>query len=151
MTHDPAPADSAAGRAERPTRRRFLGLAAAAAVIPVAGCTADAATTSAKKAPKRPSPKPSVAENSLPGDPNWGISNLGAPNAMVGYAGQASVLPGEAITLYASTSAPSFVVRAFRMGWYNGDKARLLYTSPSSSACRWHTRPAWTSLPTRTC
>ena len=133
MTHDPAPTDSAAGRAAGPTRRRFIGLAAAAAVIPVAGCTADAAATSGKKAsPKRPSPKPSVAENSLPGDPNWGISNLGAPNAMVGYAGQASVLPGEAITLYASTSAPSFVVRAFRMGWYNGDKARLLYTSPST-------------------
>jgi len=132
MTHDPAPADSAAGRAAGPSRRRFLGLAAAAAVIPVAGCTADAATSAKKATPKRPSPKPSVAENSLPGDPNWGISNLGAPNGMVGYAGQASVLPGEAITLYASTSAPSFVVRAFRMGWYNGDKARLLYTSPST-------------------
>jgi hypothetical protein len=134
MTHDPAPAGTPAEGSGGPSRRRFLGLAAAAAAIPIAGCTADKAATSAAKkaAARRPSPKPAVAENSRPGDPNWGISNLGAPNAMIGYAGQASVLPGEAITLYASTTASSFVVRAFRMGWYNGDKARLLWTSPST-------------------
>ena len=133
MTHDPAQAGSPAGNSGSPSRRRFLGLAAAAAAIPIAGCTADNAASSDKKTPaKRPSPKPTVAENALQGDPQWGISNLGAPNAMIGYAGQASVLPGEAIMLYASTSAPSFVVKAFRMGWYNGDKARLLWTSPST-------------------
>ncbi len=133
MTHDPADAGNPARGSGGPTRRRFLGLAAAAAAIPVAGCTADRAASASKTASvKRPSPKPTVAENSLPGDPNWGISNLGAPDAMIGYAGQASVLPGEAITLYASTTASSFVVRAFRMGWYNGAKARLLWTSPST-------------------
>jgi hypothetical protein len=134
MTHDPArPGAPAGGSGGSPSRRRFLGLAAAAAAIPVAGCTTDAATSASKKpSVKRPSPKPSVAENSLPGDPNWGISNQGAWNEMMGYAGQASVLPGEAITLYASTTAPSFVVRAYRIGWYNGDKARLLWTSPST-------------------
>jgi N,N-dimethylformamidase beta subunit-like, C-terminal len=138
MTHDPARPGAPAGG--RTSRRRFLGLAAAAAAIPVAGCTTDAATSASKKpAVKRPSPKPSVAENSLPGDPNWGISNQGADNAMMGYAGQASVLPGEAITLYASTTAPSFVVRAYRIGWYNGDKARLLWTSPSTPG---HVQPA---------
>ena len=36
----------------------------------------------------------------------------------MGYAGQSSVLPGEPITLYASTTARAFTVRAFRMGWY---------------------------------
>src|SRR5215471_17883968 len=133
MTHDPAEAGTPAASSGSPTRRRFIGLAAAAAAIPIAGCTTDAAKTPAKKvSAKSSSPKPKVAENSLQGDPNWGISNVGAANAMMGYAGQASVLPGEAITLYASTTAPSFVVRAFRMGWYNGDKARLLYTSPST-------------------
>ena len=138
MTHDPAGTGAPTARSGGPTRRRFLGLAAAAAAIPVAGCTTDAAKSAAKKPAAKPSPRP-VAENSLPGDPNWGISNLGAPNAMIGYAGQASVLPGEAITLYTSTTAPSFVVRAFRIGWYNGDKARLLYTSPSTPG---HVQPA---------
>ena len=142
MTHDPAPAGTPGsggsgdsgrtGGSARPTRRRFLGLAAAAAAIPIAGCTDAATSAAAKKSDKRPSPKPTVAENSLPGDPNWEISNQGAWNAMMGYASQASVLPDEPITLYASTTAPSFVVRAYRMGWYNGDKARLLWTSPST-------------------
>ena len=68
-------------------------------------------------------------ENDLPGDPHWNIRHLGAPDAIVGYAGQASVLPGEPITLYVSTTARSFRVSAFRMGWYHGDEARLLWKS----------------------
>ena len=48
---------------------------------------------------------------------------------MEGYAGQASVLPGQPITLYASTTARSFTVSAFRMGWYGGDQARLVWKS----------------------
>ena len=70
-----------------------------------------------------------MSENSRPGDPHWQISNLGAPMAIVGYAGQASVLPGEPVTLYVSTTARSFRVSAFRMGWYHGDKARLVWQS----------------------
>ena len=48
---------------------------------------------------------------------------------MMGYAGQASVLPGEPVTVYASTTARSFTVSAFRMGWYGGDRARLVWRS----------------------
>ena len=48
---------------------------------------------------------------------------------MLGYAGQASVLPGEPVTVYASTTARSFTVSAYRMGWYNGDRARLVWRS----------------------
>jgi hypothetical protein len=70
-----------------------------------------------------------VSENSLDGDPNWGIRHVGAPDAIMGYAGQASVLPGETISLYASTTARSFTVSAFRLGWYQGDQARLLWRS----------------------
>jgi len=138
---DPARGETPAGSSGRATsRRRFLGLAAATAAIPIAGCTSDRSGSAAKKeAAKRPATKVPVAENSLPGDPNWGISNQGAWNAMMGYAGQASVLPGQPITLYASTTAPSFVVKAFRIGWYNGDKARRLYTSRSTPG---HVQPA---------
>jgi hypothetical protein len=139
MTQRPDRSGSRGG----PSRRRFIGYTAAAAVgVGAAAVGADKALTAGqsdakKKVPEAakrsaPKPKPSVAENSLPGDANWGISNQGADNDMMGYAGQYSVLPGQPITLYASTTAPSFVVRAFRIGWYNGDKARLLYTSPST-------------------
>jgi hypothetical protein len=70
-----------------------------------------------------------VSENQLPGDPDWAISHVGEPDAIMGYAGRYSVLPGEPVTLYASTTARSFTVSAFRMGWYNGDQARLVWRS----------------------
>ena len=74
-----------------PSRRRFIGLAAAAVAVPAAAvtvdklATSDAHATAGKPAPKRSAPRRRVvSENSLPGDPNWRISQLGAPNAMVG-------------------------------------------------------------------
>jgi hypothetical protein len=116
------------------SRRAFLGLAAAAAgtaaIAPA--CQAAGPDDSAPAAAKRTVPRRKVAsENELPGDPNWGISHLGQPDAMVGYAGQSSVLPGEQITLYASTTAREFMIKAFRMGWYQGDQARLVWRSAS--------------------
>jgi hypothetical protein len=116
------------------SRRAFLGLTAAAAVpaaVAVAMKVADsgsAAQAETRKTPTVPRRRV-VSENQLPGDPDWPISHLGAPDAMMGYAGQYSVLPGEPVTLYASTTARSFTVSAFRMGWYHGDQARLLWRS----------------------
>jgi len=130
------------GSRRGPSRRRFIGLAAAAAAVPAAAIAADKLANSgssrargASEATERAGLPVSrvVSENSLPGDPNWGISNLGNPNDMIGYAGQASVLPGQPVTLYASTTAPSFVVRAFRIGYYGGDNARLVWTSPTTT------------------
>ena len=40
--------------------------------------------------------------------------------------------PGTSFRLFVSTTAPSFRVRAFRMGWYGGDLARLVWTSPAT-------------------
>ena len=114
----------------RLSRRAFIGLAAGAAAIPAAGCQ-----STGSGGPSRPGASPTasrrgpVPENSLPGDPRWNISHVGAPDAMMGYAGQASVLPGEPITLYASTTGRSFTVTAFRMGWYRGDLARKVWKS----------------------
>jgi hypothetical protein len=121
------------GRAH--SRRRFIGLAAGAAVaVPVAAVAADKLAESggkAKAGTQRPlaSHHRLASENSLAGDPHWHIRHRGAPNAMLGYAGQASVLPGESVTLYASTTARSFTVSAFRIGWYGGDLARLVWKS----------------------
>ena len=55
----------------------------------------------------------------------------GAPDAIEGYAGSASVLPGHSFRLYVSTTAPSFRVQALRMGWYGGDQAREVWESGS--------------------
>ncbi len=69
------------------------------------------------------------SENSLPGYPDWRIKNQGPLHAIGGYTGQASVRPGEPIDLYVSTTSREFSVKAFRMGWYNHDLARLVWQS----------------------
>jgi len=70
-----------------------------------------------------------LPENSLPGHPDWWLSKRGAPDAIMGYTGQASVLPGQPVDLYVSTTSREFAVKAFRMGWYGGDLARLVWQS----------------------
>jgi hypothetical protein len=125
------------------TRRAFLGRAAAAAAVPaavVAAVKIGDSTTPAKAVASAATGAGSRGsavqwtvsyENSLPGYPGWRISNQGPLNAIGGYTGQASVLPGEPIDLYVSTTAREFTVKAFRMGWYNHDLARLLWQSGS--------------------
>jgi hypothetical protein len=104
--------------------------AAAVAAVAAVKATGSGAARSADHGKTASVPKRRVvSENDLPGDPNWKISQLGAPEAMLGYTGQSSVLPGEPVTLYASTTGRSFMVSALRMGWYNGDQARLLWKS----------------------
>jgi hypothetical protein len=124
-----------------PSRRTFLGLAAAAAATSAAVVAAVRSAGPGRAVPARAVParaartgrravrRKVVSENQLPGDPDWAISRVGEPDAMMGYAGRYSVLPGEPVTLYASTTARSFTVSAFRMGWYNGDQARLVWRS----------------------
>ncbi|HEV2375961.1 MAG TPA: N,N-dimethylformamidase beta subunit family domain-containing protein [Streptosporangiaceae bacterium] len=113
-----------------PSRRTFIGLAAATAAAPVAGCALGGSSGQPpSKGGHSAAPRGPVSENSLPGYKDWDIRHLGGPDAIVGYAGQASVLPGEPVTLYVSTTARSFTVKAFRMGWYGGDEARLVWQS----------------------
>jgi hypothetical protein len=115
------------------TRRSFLGRAAAAASIPVAVAVAarladeSAAPAHARSAATRR--HRNGAENELPGDPHWDVRHLGARDAIMGYAGRASVLAGESVPLFVSTTSRSFRVRAYRMGWYRGDLARLVWQS----------------------
>jgi hypothetical protein len=120
------------GSPSRFSRRAFIGMAAGAAAVPAvtAGCrSAGPGGTSHHDAGPASVRHRAAPENSLPGDPRWNIKHLGGPSAMMGYAGQASVLPGEPITLYASTTGRSFTVSAFRMGWYRGDLARRVWRS----------------------
>jgi hypothetical protein len=123
------------------TRRSFLGRAAAAAAIP--GAVAVAAKVAGdSSAPARAATGHEVrrfrkiAENALHGDPAWDVRHLGAPDAIMGYAGRDSVLAGESVPLFVSTTARSFRVRAYRTGWYRGDLARLVWESGSVHGSR---------------
>lgn len=117
------------------SRRAFLGLAgaagaASAAVVAAVKAAGPGQAAPARAArPARPVVRRKVSENQLPGDPDWAISHVGEPDAMMGYAGRYSVRPGEPFSLFASTTARSFTVSAFRMGWYRGDQARLVWRS----------------------
>ena len=121
-----------------PNRRVVLGAAAAGVVGAVAGGfaiadraaghgTDDAAVQPASAAAD--SVRATPAEEDLPGDAGWRITSAGPADAIVGYADQFSVLPGRDFDLYVSTTSTSYQVRAFRVGWYGGAEARLVWTS----------------------
>ena len=121
------------GENQTPTRRAFLGTAGTVAAGTVAagtvaGCSGSASAHPAKgSAPIRL--RTSKAENSLPGSRHWWIRRVGAPDAIQGFTGQASVLRGDRVVLYVSTTAREFRVSALRMGWYGGLLARQVWRS----------------------
>ncbi len=118
-------------RVDRQTSRRaFLGLAAAGVAGAVSACTdiARPEVTRSAAATARSWRNP-VPENSLPGASDWVIRHLGAEHEIEGYTGKASVLAGEPLPLFVSTTARSFTVTAYRLGWYQGHGARQLWKS----------------------
>lgn len=70
-----------------------------------------------------------VAENRRPGTSAWQITTPQSPTGMMGYADHNDATSGQNVALYVSTTAPSFHVEAYRMGWYQGLGARLVWRS----------------------
>ncbi|MFC9283311.1 N,N-dimethylformamidase beta subunit family domain-containing protein [Streptomyces collinus] len=108
------------------TRRRFLGLCAAAGLGAAAGCTPAPPAAGHRRAPSH-LPE---AEQDAPGTADWRIRSTGPVDAVTGYTDRVSVTPGEECGLHVSTTAASFRVSAFRVGWYGGRRARLVWASP---------------------
>ncbi|MFC5958314.1 N,N-dimethylformamidase beta subunit family domain-containing protein [Streptomyces pratens] len=107
------------------SRRRFLGAAT------VAGACAAGTSLSGCDAPASGDPGASTgpSERSRQGDPDWRLRATGRPESVVGYTDKSSVLPGEGFGLYVSTASPGFRVSAYRVGWYGGAQARLVWRS----------------------
>src|SRR5260370_4407549 len=112
------------GQSEAPTRRSFLraaagavasGTVASAVAGEVAGCSG---SPGAHQPPgsTRMRLRSTRAENSLPGEPHWWIKHVGAPDAIQGFTGRASVPQGDPVTLYVSTTSREFRVAVLRMG-----------------------------------
>ena len=57
---------------------------------------------------------------------------------MEGFADTDSAVPGQRVRLFVSTVARAYRVRAYRMGWYGGARARLVWVS---ACCRDTGRP----------
>ena len=80
-----------------------------------------------------------VQENRKAGTTAWKIHGRAA--GVSGFAGQVYARPGQKVTLYVSTTGPWFRAQAFRMGYYQGKGARLIWTSAqvkgkNQPACR---------------
>ncbi|MFD3325613.1 N,N-dimethylformamidase beta subunit family domain-containing protein [Streptomyces sp. NPDC058701] len=152
--------DHRGGYGEGADRRRFLALATGAATAAglgtVAGCGdgggpvgGDRAAGGQRGKPREspaapdgaaPAPGPAgfdvKAENARPGAADWRITEPGADRAIEGFADRVSVLPGEPLGLHVSTTAPRFTVSAYRMGWYGGARARLVWRSEALPGIR---------------
>ncbi|MBI4883614.1 MAG: hypothetical protein HY826_06105 [Actinobacteria bacterium] len=79
-----------------------------------------------------------AAENLLAGTTDWRIIDgpespqRDTPLAWIeGYADTTSAHQGQTVTLFVETPAETFRAQAFRMGWYGGAQARLIWESPS--------------------
>jgi len=68
-----------------------------------------------------------IEENDKPGTTAWEIH--GAHAGISGFASLAYAQPGQKVTLYVSTTGRTFRAQAFRMGYYQGKGARLIWTS----------------------
>ncbi len=121
-----------------PHASRYAFFAAVTAVV--SACSAPTASVvhavPARPAPSQPAalsagqPFP-AAENRLQGTSAWKVTHQGAPTAIEGYADHVSVLPGQSFRLFVSTVAARFRVESFRLGWYGGRQARLVWSSGS--------------------
>ncbi len=70
-----------------------------------------------------------AAENQLPGTTAWMIKGAPSTGTIDGFADRNYVANGDTFGLYVSTTAPSFHVVAYRMGWYRGAGAREIWSS----------------------
>src|SRR3954465_769668 len=71
------------------------------------------------------------AENCLPGTSGWQISGSG-DSTIQGFATDISYNVGQTVSLKVNTSARAYRIEIYRMGYYQGNGARLIATiSPS--------------------
>jgi hypothetical protein len=70
-----------------------------------------------------------AAENAKPGTTDWHIDDGSDTESIRGYADATSIEFGGTVTLRVSTTAPTFVVSAYRIGYYGGTGGRLVWRS----------------------
>ncbi|NUR97571.1 MAG: hypothetical protein HOV67_20235 [Kribbellaceae bacterium] len=108
-------------------------LAAGVLVLALAsGCQGASDSTNKTSNDHRPASAPTSGTTSRPGDDMWQIPNrlVAGPMELAGYADHVSVRSGEPFRLFVTSSAHAFTVRAFRIGWYGGAGAKLIWASP---------------------
>jgi hypothetical protein len=112
-------------------------IAVTPAVTPgVAPTVAPTMAPAADVTPDDHQPGWTTLENRRAGSTDWKITQQSTVGFIEGYARTTSARRGDQVPLYVSTLAPTFTVRAYRMGWYGGAEGRLVWTSDSTHG-RW--------------
>ena len=90
--------------------------------------------TTAPAGPCDAAANPIVAENCRPGSPRseWDVTGVGDPNIQ-GFATAISVNQGGTVDFKVTTTAPSFRIDVYRLGYYGGQGARKVATIPATS------------------
>ena len=103
-------------------------LLTAAAFLIVEGGLAPRARTVAPR-PVPTTGNPITAENRKAGTTAWRITDDKITgSALQGYASRTSVPPNGHISLFITSIYPTYNLDVYRMGWYGGDGARLVYS-----------------------
>ncbi|HXZ77565.1 MAG TPA: N,N-dimethylformamidase beta subunit family domain-containing protein, partial [Streptosporangiaceae bacterium] len=69
-----------------------------------------------------------------PGTPDWRITHPGPPHAIEGFADRTSVLPGQPVRLFVSTTAKTFTATAYRIGNYRSEALQVFTSAPQLGA-----------------
>ena len=70
-----------------------------------------------------------VAENARPGSTLWKLYPGDQSTVVQGFASSTDATVGSTVTLYITSTAPTYSVQAYRMGYYGGTGGRLVWTS----------------------
>jgi hypothetical protein len=107
----------------RAAARALVHLLAAAVVVTGCSTTGEtrraAATPQPSRANAQPAPQTAVG--------HWRITGNGS-GSIAGFASATSVQPGDPLNVYVSTTARTFSLQVFRMGWYGGREGTLVET-----------------------
>ena len=121
-----------------------MALATVAALVVAVVVTAGVLAAPSRRAPPRGGtgaathPGPSgveaswvLAQNQLKGTTAWRIPASVPATGIEGFASENYARRGERVGLYVSTRARAYRVDAYRMGWYQGTGAHLVWSSPT--------------------
>lgn len=70
-----------------------------------------------------------VQQNKLPGTTAWKISSGTNTTGISGFANMTYAAQNQSVTLYISSTSPTYKVYAYRMGYYGGKGGRLIWSS----------------------
>jgi hypothetical protein len=80
---------------------------------------------------------PVQRENRLPGSRSWSLDQTAPPPRIEGFASEVSVLPGQKVHFHVSTApAARYRIVLYRLGWYQGDGARIVACIPGCKSVR---------------